>query len=131
MNEEGVASKRAKALPKPKKTKAATGDDKENEKKKSRSTFFTEEETDLLLSLLMASELLSQATNKITPNGRIKSWQDLHRIFNSSPGVHVSFCVFVSLFSLVYFFSVFFLFSNAKKKCCALECTIFGLDWAN
>lgn len=88
------AAKRGKAAKTPKGEPTPT----ENERnKKARSVYFTTAETDLLLSLLMQSDILSQATNKVTPYGRLKSWGDLHRVYNASPNVNVCFCPISSL----------------------------------
>lgn len=82
------AAKRGKAqTQEPKQEELASTETEQ--KKKARSKYFTTAETDLLLSLLMQSDLLSQTTNKVTPYGRVKSWEDLHRIYNASPNVNV------------------------------------------
>lgn len=81
------AAKREKAPTQEQKQDEPTPTEKE-QKKRARSKYFTVEETDFLLSLLMHSDLLSQKTNTNTPYGRVKTWEDLHRIFNASPKVN-------------------------------------------
>lgn len=56
----------------------ADGQANEKKCKKARSKYFTVVETDLLLTLVMESDL------------SIRSWEDITRIFNASAGVNVS-----------------------------------------
>lgn len=65
---------------------------KETEPKKPRSAAFTVIETDLLLGLIVASDLNTMVTNKMTPYGRLKNWQDIHRAYNAAANVNV--CIF-------------------------------------
>lgn len=71
--------------------------------KKKRSAPFTIHETDLLLNLIVGSDLNTMVTNKLTPYGRLKNWQDVHRAFNASAEVTV--CFFLSFFSFFFIFS--------------------------
>lgn len=115
-------------------TTTTTKDDSQIEKKKIRGILFTEEETDLLLTLLLSSDLLSQGTNKMTPYGRIETWQNIHRIFNASPGFTTHTCVFSLLFllcSVCLFLFSFFCCSNAKKKFCVPVRITSAPGWVN
>lgn len=70
--------------------------EKENEKA-TRSKRFTQSETDLLCDLVLASDINTMVTNKITPYGRLRGWDDICRSFNASANVTVSCTsVFVS-----------------------------------
>lgn len=69
----------------------------EEKTKRKRSAPFTTHETDLLLNLIVGSDLNTMVTYKITPYGRLKNWQDVHRAFNASADVTV--CIFLFIFS--------------------------------
>lgn len=66
---------------------------------KKRGKYFSSPETDLLLELVMQSDLCSQVTNKITPYGRLRTWEDIEKVYNASPVVinviylYFSYCV--------------------------------------
>lgn len=93
--ENNAPSAKAPKLPKLKKIKNEENDGP----KKPRGKYFTVPETDFLLSLVLASDITSQVTNKITPYGRLRTWEDIERIYNSSPivknvsSLFVCFCV--------------------------------------
>lgn len=72
--------------------------------KKQRSAPFTPIETDLLLGLIVASDLNTMVTNKTTPYGRLKNWQDIHRAFNAAANVNVCIFLFVFLFDFLFQF---------------------------
>lgn len=77
-------------IPKVKKEKVKG---KENEKS-TRSKRFSQVETDLLCDLVLSSDINTMVTNKITPYGRLRGWDDVARSFNASAHVTVSyFCV--------------------------------------
>lgn len=86
---------------------ANSGSDHENEPKK-RGKRFSQMETDLLLNLVMNSNVNSMETNRMTTKGRSMGWDAITTSFNASPGVVVSvqlFCtstLFVSI--LISFF---------------------------
>lgn len=74
------ARKAIKAVAKPKTTDLT----------KKRSIKFSQRETDLLCTLVVSSDVLSNVTNKITTFGRLACWEDIATVFNASPGVSVS-----------------------------------------
>lgn len=55
--------------------------------KQTRSKRFSQIETDLLCRLVLSSDINSMVTNKMTVHGRLSDWEDIARVFNSSPGV--------------------------------------------
>lgn len=77
----------------------------QDDEKQTRAARFTESETDLLLDLWMNSALSSAQTNKLSPYGRLQTFEDIARIFNQSPLISqvfpnfgYGFGLFVSLF---------------------------------
>lgn len=72
--------------------KASAKNDEENNSNsaKKRSGKFSQLETDLLCSLVIASDLNTNVTNKMTKYGRLTGWNDIATMFNVSPGVTVS-----------------------------------------
>lgn len=55
---------------------------------KKRNPRFTQYETDLLLKLIVSSDTNSMVTNKITPYGRLRGWEDITASFNAAPNVY-------------------------------------------
>lgn len=100
--------------------KASKASNKENVSQKNRrSARFSEAETDLLCNLIVASDVNTSTTNKMTPYGRLKSWEDITRMFNASPNVIVLWVFFfVFIHSFKPFFPIQFnlsCFSNANN----------------
>lgn len=99
-------------------------DDKENDEKQTRSARFTAAETDLVLDLWMNSALSSAQTNKLSPYGRLQTFDDIARMFNQSPViVEVFRCWFFYYFFLLLFcfsfglFDFLFVVRNVRQRC--------------
>lgn len=88
-----------KVPPKEKKEKSIPP--KEKKEKSTRSKRYSQGETDLLCDLVLASDINTMVTNKITPYGRMRGWEDIARVFNASPDVTVSFKFCICVFSLL------------------------------
>lgn len=78
---------------------------KEKKEKSTRAKRYTQFETDLLCDLVLASDINTMVTNKITPYGRMRGWEDIARIFNATPDVTVSCLSFICVFSFSLFSS--------------------------
>ena len=72
---------------------------KKNKKQINTGKRYTQFETDLLCDLVLASDINTMVTNKITPYGRMRGWEDITKTYNASENVTVS-CICALFLSL-------------------------------
>lgn len=100
--------KKSKLIAKIAKTRQLNEEPQEIDSKKKCRSIFNVPETDLLLELVMSSDVLSMTTNKLTPYGRLRNWEDIANAYNASPipkcvSLFVVFFLFLTHISFVFF----------------------------